>query len=429
VSDGRVPASQPPLADVRVIAVEQYGAGPWGTLQLADLGADVIKIEDPSSRGDVGRYVPPFQEDEDSLFFETFNHNKRSVSLDLRRPEGRAVFEDLVRHADAVYSNLRGDQPAKLRLTYDDLKEINPRIVCVSLSGFGMTGPRANEAGYDYVMQAMAGWMSLTGDPDGPPTKSGLSLVDLSGGYVSAIALLAGLHRARRDGVGCDADVSLFETALHELMYVGTWAASGGYEGRRMPDSAHPSIVPFQAFETADGWITIACAKPKFWERFCDVLDRRDLLEDPRFADFAGRNHHRDALLPELALMLRERTTAEWTETLTAAGVPNGAVNSVAEALEDPQTIARGNVVSIDHPRFGEVRQVASPLRMSGPRVKLRRGPFRGEDNDSVLTEVCGYSADRVAQLRAGGAFGEVGSEETTTPVADRPKRRAASDG
>ena len=429
MSDGRVPASQPPLADVRVIAVEQYGAGPWGTLQLADLGADVIKIEDPSSRGDVGRYVPPFQEEEDSLFFETFNHNKRSVSLDLRRPEGRAVFEDLVRHADAVYSNLRGDQPAKLRLTYDDLKEINPRIVCVSLSGFGMTGPRANEAGYDYVMQAMAGWMSLTGDPDGPPTKSGLSLVDLSGGYVSAIALLAGLHRARRDGVGCDADVSLFETALHELMYVGTWAASGGYEGRRMPDSAHPSIVPFQAFETADGWITIACAKPKFWERFCHVLDRRDLLEDPRFVDFAGRNHHRDALLPELASMLRERTTAEWTETLTAAGVPNGAVNSVAEAFEDPQTIARGNVVSIDHPRFGEVRQVASPLRMSGARVQLRRGPFRGEDNDSVLTEVCGYSVERVAQLRAEGAFGQPGPEETTTPVANRPKRRAASDG
>ncbi|HEY3943975.1 MAG TPA: CoA transferase, partial [Solirubrobacteraceae bacterium] len=158
-----------PLADVRVIAVEQYGAGPWGTLQLADLGAEVIKIEDPQSRGDVGRYVPPYQEGEDSLFFETFNRNKKSVSLDLRSTRGRDVFEALVAKSDAVYSNLRGDQPHRLRLTYKDLRHINPRIVCCSLSGFGMSGPRAAEAGYDYIMQAMAGWMSLTGDPDGPP--------------------------------------------------------------------------------------------------------------------------------------------------------------------------------------------------------------------------------------------------------------------
>ena len=217
-----------PLADVRVLAIEQFGAGPWGTLQLADLGADVIKIEDPASRGDVGRYVPPFAEGEDSLFFETFNRNKRSISLDLRHPEARGVFEDLVRGSDVVYSNLRGDQPAKLRLTYEDLKDVNPRIVCCSLSGFGTTGPRAAQGGYDYMMQGLAGWMSLTGDPDGPPTKSGLSLVDLSGGYASAIAVLAGLWRARRDGTGCDCDVSLLDTALHELMYVGTWTASRG---------------------------------------------------------------------------------------------------------------------------------------------------------------------------------------------------------
>ena len=161
-----------PLEDVRIVAVEQFGAGPWGTLQLADLGAEVIKIEDPASNGDVGRYVPPFQEGEDSLFFETFNRNKKSVSLDLRHPDGKAVFHDLVRVADAVYSNLRGDQPVKLGLTYDQLAEVNPRIVCCSLSGFGMTGPRAREGGYDYMMQGLAGWQSLTGDPDGPPTKS-----------------------------------------------------------------------------------------------------------------------------------------------------------------------------------------------------------------------------------------------------------------
>ena len=162
-----------PLADVRIVAVEQFGAGPWATLQLADLGAEVIKLEDPASGGDVGRYVPPFQEGEDSLFFETFNRGKKSVSLDLRHPDARDVLDDLVRACDAVYSNLRGDQPAKLGLTYDRLRKVNPRIVCCSLSGFGMTGPRAAEGGYDYMMQGLAGWQSLTGEPGGPPTKSG----------------------------------------------------------------------------------------------------------------------------------------------------------------------------------------------------------------------------------------------------------------
>ena len=398
----------PPLADVRIIAIEQYGAGPWGTLQLADLGAEVIKIEDPASDGDVGRYVPPFQEDEDSLFFETFNRNKRSVSLELRSAEGRAVFEDLVRHANAVYSNLRGDQPAKLRITYADLKDLNPAIVCCSLSGFGMTGPRAGEAGYDYIMQAMTGWMSLTGDPAGPPTKSGLSLVDLSGGYVSAIALLGGLWRARRDGVGCDCDTSLFETALHQLMYIGTWTANGEYQPRRMPNSAHPSIVPFQAFQTADGWITVACAKQKFWERLCEVLDRADLIEDPRFGDFAARDRHRDELLPILEQAFRTRATEECIETLADAGVPCGPVHDVAEALADRQTVARDDVITIDHPRFGPVRQLASPLRVARDQepAPQRRAPFRGEHTDEVLREVCQYTSARMTELREAGAFG-----------------------
>jgi len=334
-----------PLADVRVLAVEQFGAGPWGTLQLADLGADVIKIEDPAVRGDVGRYVPPFQEGESSLFFETFNRNKRSVSLDLRHPEGRAVFEDLVRVADVVYSNLRGDQPAKLRLVYDDLKDVNPRIVCCSLSGFGMTGPRAGEGGYDYMMQGLAGWMDLTGEPNGPPTKSGLSLVDLSGGYVSTIAVLAGLWRARRDGVGCDCDISLFETALHELVYVGTWAATNGYTPPRRSNSAHPSIVPFQNFATADGWIVVACAKPKFWENFCDAIGRPELTGDERFTDFAARDRNRHELTPLLDRVLASRTSAEWLAIFAAADVPSAPVNDVATALRDPQARAREDVV------------------------------------------------------------------------------------
>jgi crotonobetainyl-CoA:carnitine CoA-transferase CaiB-like acyl-CoA transferase len=397
-----------PLADVRVLAVEQFGAGPWGTLQLADLGADVIKIEDPTVRGDVGRYVPPFHEGESSLFFETFNRNKRSVSLDLRHPEGRTVFEDLVRVADVVYSNLRGDQPAKLRLLYDDLKDVNPRVVCCSLSGFGMTGPRAGEGGYDYMMQGLAGWMDLTGDPDGPPTKSGLSLVDLSGGYVSTIAVLAGLWRARRDGVGCDCDISLFETALHELVYVGTWAATKGYVPPRRSNSAHPSLVPFQNFATADGWIVVACPKQKFWERLCEVIERPDLASDPRFADFAGRHENRTALVPELRRSFEARTTHEWLAVLAVAGVPNARVNSVAEALAEPQVEARGGIVETEHPRLGTVRQLATPLRVAEEEKPARRAPFRGEHTEQVLVDLCGYSPERVRELAAAGALGDL---------------------
>ena len=206
-----------PLADVRILGIEQYGAGPFGSMFLADLGAEVIKIEDPSVGGDVGRYVPPYAEGEDSLFFESFNRNKRSLSLDLSTASGVKVFEDLVRVSDVVYSNLRGDVPLKMGLTYASLKHLNPAIVCCSLSGFGMTGPRSTEPGYDYILQGLAGWMSITGDPSGPPTKSGLSLVDYSGGLVAAVSLLSGLHAARRDGVGGDCDISLYDTAISML--------------------------------------------------------------------------------------------------------------------------------------------------------------------------------------------------------------------
>ncbi|HEY7967051.1 MAG TPA: CoA transferase [Solirubrobacteraceae bacterium] len=396
-----------PLAGLRVLAVEQFGAGPWATLQLADLGAEVIKIEDPGSRGDVGRYVPPYQQGSDSLFFESFNRGKRSVALDLRSARGRAVFHDLVRVSHAVFSNLRGDGPAKLGLTYDDLREVNAAIVCVSLSGFGMSGPRARDAGYDYIIQAMAGWMSLTGDPAAPPTKSGLSLVDLSGGYVAAIALLAGIHRAERDGVGCDADVSLFETALSELMYVGTWAATHGYVAPRRANSAHPSIVPFQAFATSDGHITVAAAKPHFWERLCAAIERPDLLADPRYADFAARDANRATLLAELDAVFATQSTDAWVQRLVAAGVPAGRVNDVAEALEDQQTVARKGVISYEHPTLGSVRQAASPLRLSGELPEPSRAPLLGEDTEAVLWELCGYDAARIAELGAAGVIGQ----------------------
>jgi len=395
-----------PLADVRVVAIEQYGAGPFGTMQLADLGAEVIKVEDPSVGGDVSRYVPPYREGTDSLFFESFNRNKRSVTLDLRHPEARGVLEDLVRVSDALVSNLRGDQPEKLRIRFADLEPVNPRLVCVSLSGFGMTGPRAREGGYDYTVQGLAGWMQLTGGPDQPPTKSGLSLVDFCGGYVLAISTLAGVWQARRDGHGCDADLSLYETALAQLTYIGAWVASQGFEPRRMADSAHQTMVPFQAFATADGWIMIACPKQRLWEKLCVAIGRPELSGDPRFADFAARDRNRDVLVPLLGEILAGRPTAEWLEQLAAHGVPSGPVNDVQAAFADPQAAARGDVVEYEHPTLGIVRGPASPFRLSGGAPPAARGPRLGEHTHEVLRDLCGYDEERLSDLMAAGVFG-----------------------
>ena len=395
-----------PLEDVRIIAIEQYGAGPFGSVQLADLGAEVIKIEDPSSGGDIGRYVLPYQQGEDSLFFEVFNRNKRSFSLDLTAPGGRAVFEDLVRVSDVVYSNLRGDVPPKIGITYDDLKGLNPRIVCCALTGFGMTGPRATEPGYDYILQGLAGWMDITGEPSGPPAKSGLSLVDYSGGLVAALAILAGLHAARRDGVGMDCDVSLFDTAISMLTYPAIWNLNGDFEPARTHHSAHPSLVPFQAFQSQDGWIVVACPKEKFWRRLAVAVDRPELASDERFATFAGRRQNSTELLLILDQVFASRPAVEWLTVLRRAGVPCGPVNSVSQALSDEQTVARRMIVETEHPRFGTVRQVRSPVRVGVDEPEYRRAPQRSEDAYYVLSELLGYDSSRIEQLSADPGVG-----------------------
>ena len=395
-----------PLEDVRIVALEQYGAGPFGSVHLADLGAEVIKIEDPNTAGDVGRYVPPYQEGEDSLFFETFNRNKRSLSLDVTSAAGRAVLEDLVRVSDAVWSNLRGDVPERLRITYRDLEAVNPRIVCCSLSAFGMSGPRKAEPGYDYILQGIAGWMSLTGEPDAPPAKSGLSLVDYIGGIVGALAMVAGVHAARRDGKGMDCDVSLYDAAIAMLTYPAVWHLNGGFEPRRLARSAHPSLVPFQNFPTSDGWIVVGCAKEKFFARLADALGMPELAGDPRFVDFGARDMNRDVLVGLLDEAFRARTSEEWLKILGDAGVPCGPVNTVEQAFAEPQTEARGLIVTTEHPRFGTVRQPGSPVRVGDEPISHRRAPLRGEDEDYVLRELLGYGDDRVAELRAAGAFG-----------------------
>jgi len=398
-----------PLQDVRIISLEQYGAGPFGSVHLADLGAEVIKIEDPRVGGDVGRYVPPYFEGEDSLFFETFNRNKKSISLDLTTPEGRAVFEDLVRNADVVYSNLRGDVPEKIGITYDQLKHLNPAIVCCSLTGFGMTGPRQKEPGYDYVLQGLAGWMELTGEPDGPPTKSGLSLVDFSGGYVAAVALLAGLHAARRDGVGMDCDVSLYDTAMAMLTYPATWHLNAGYTPARTSHSAHPSLVPFQAFQASDGWFVVGCAKEKFWGRLAEVIGHPEWAEEGSpFATFSDRNDRRVELIAELDRIFATNTVEHWLSLCYPASIPCGPINDVEQALKDEHLAARNMLVTTEHPHYGTVTQLASPVRVGAELPEYRRAPQRNEHFHEVLTEVAGYDAAKIAELTAQGAFGEL---------------------
>jgi crotonobetainyl-CoA:carnitine CoA-transferase CaiB-like acyl-CoA transferase len=394
-----------PLDGVRVVAVEQFGAGPWATLQLAALGADVVKVEDTAAGGDVGRYVVPFQEGEDSLFFESFNRGKRSISLELRDDRGRAVLHDLLRGSDVLLSNLRGDHVARLGLRYDDLKAVNPALVCCSISGFGRTGPRAAEGAYDYTIQGFAGWMSLTGEPGTPPTRTGLSLVDVSAGYVAALCIAAMLVRRAATGLGGDADVSLFETALAMDMYVATWVLSRGFEPERPRSSAHPSVVPFQNFRTRDGWIVVCCPKESLFRRLAEAIGRPELPADPRFATLAARAEHRDACVEAIESALATDTTGVWLDRLTAAGVPCAPVNDVAAGFADPQAIARGMVEEYDHPALGRVRTPRPAVRADGAPA-LGRAPRRGEHADEVLAELCGYDAGRIAGLRAAGVLG-----------------------
>jgi crotonobetainyl-CoA:carnitine CoA-transferase CaiB-like acyl-CoA transferase len=393
-----------PLAGVRVIAIEQYGAGPFGTMYLADLGAEIIKVEDPATGGDVSRYIPPGRIGTDSLFFEAFNRGKQSITLDLKSDAGRAVFHRLVASADAVFSNLRGDQPERLGLTYDVLGPINPAIVCVALTGYGRQGAEARLPGYDALIQAESGWAALTGAPDGPPTKSGLSLADYVAGLTAALGLMVALFDARRTGRGRDVDTNLYDAALAMLSYPATWYLSSGFVTERQAMSGHPSVVPFQFFATADGHVAIATPKEKFFRVLIEGMGLTALAEDPRFVDFETRGEHRDALLALLSDRFAERTTESWLATLRGR-IPIAPVRSMQAALDPDELRDRGMLAAYEHPAFGQVRSVGLPMTMSGYTPDYSPGPGLGADVEPVLRRL-GYGDDEIAGLRAGGAFG-----------------------
>ena len=391
---------QLPLTGTRILASEQYGAGPYGTMFLAQLGAEVIKLEPPKG-GDSARGTGPyFLGPDDSLFYQTFNLNKRSMTLDLRTDAGREVLHRLALTADAVTNNARGDLPAKLGLDYAALGAIKPGIVCVHASAYGRTGDRANWPGYDYLMQAEAGFMAVTGDPTDPPTRFGLSMVDFITGTMLAIATLAGLAEARTTGIGRDFDISLLDAALHQTSYPALWYLNEGLVTGRAARSAHPSVTPSQTFRTADGWIFIMAQLPKFWALLADAIGAGHLRDDARFATIPARLANREQLTAILDGIFLQFPTAHWLARLGGV-VPVAPVNSLDGALDSASVASMIDTVA--HPaRPGGVRVLSNPIRVAGERLPNRAAPSLGADSDDLLGEI-GYDPDAIGRMRAEG--------------------------
>ncbi len=375
-----------PLEGVRIIAVEQYGAGPYGTQLLADLGAEVIKIENPLTGGDVSRFVSPHLiGTSDSQFFQTFNRNKKSISLDLKSDDGRSAFEELVKTADAVSNNLRGDLPAKLGIDYAALSKVNPKIVCAHLSAYGRGNSRETWPGYDYLMQAEAGFCSVTGEPDGPPVRFGLSMVDFMTGSMMATGLVSAVFGAHRSGTGCDIDVSLFDTALHQVSYPATWYLNAGDVTTRQPRGAHPAIVPSQLMEAGDGWIMFCCQTQKFWERVAECLGHPEWIEDPRFLKVEDRRANRALVQDTMEAVLKTKPVAHWMEKF-GGYVPAAPVYDIAQALDNPYVHEIEMVYAEDHPDMeGDIRLLSSPYKLNGQRLKGGIAPALGADTDELL--------------------------------------------
>ena len=396
-----------PLAGFRIISAEQYGAGPYGTQFLAQLGADVIKIEPPHKNGkgggDTARAVGPhYLREGESHYFHAFNLNKRSLTLDLNSSEGQAVLHRLVATADAVVNNLRGDLPARLGLTYATLSGIKPAIVCAHLSAYGRDNARAKWPGYDYLMQAEAGFCSLTGDPDGEPQRFGLSMVDYMTGTQMAVGVLAALLDAQRSGLGRDIDCDLLSTAVHQMTYPAVWYLNEGTETGRTPRSAHPTATPSQMVRAQDGWMFVMCQLPKFW----DILVERvghPALKDERFATNPGRLAHRGTLTDTLDAIFGEHPVAHWL-ALLQGHVPVAPVHDIAQAMDNPWLDTIGMIDTVSHPDRENLRVLASPIKVDGQRVPSRAGPLLGADADDVLGEL-GYDAGAIATLREQGVI------------------------
>jgi crotonobetainyl-CoA:carnitine CoA-transferase CaiB-like acyl-CoA transferase len=393
-------AGDGPLAGVRVLDLTRVLAGPFGTMILGDLGADVIKVEEPG-HGDGVRDIGPFYPDGTSHYFLAINRNKRSIAVDMKSEAGRDLILDLAERSDVVIENFRPGVMERLGLGFETLTRRKPDIILCSISGFGRTGPMAEKPSFDLVSQALSGVMSITGEPDSPPTKMGLPMGDLAGGLWGSIAVLAALNRRHRDPSPQHIDLSLLEGLMGLLGYLGQLAMITGESPKRM-GSDHHSVVPYGRFEVADGYLVIALHVGSFWRGFCRAIGREDLSDDPRFRSTRERSANRDVLLPIVQEILRTKTRAEWQRLLDQADVPHAPLLDVVEALSQEQIQARGVLQPLDHPTAGRVDVVGPVVRFVGDDVAaLRPSPLLGEHGREVLTEVLGWTDDAIDELIA----------------------------
>ena len=393
------------FAGVRVLDLSRMLAGPYGSMLMADLGAEVIKVEEPDG-GDPMRVMgPPFLPGGESAYFLSINRNKKSVALDLTRDAGREAFLDLARVADVVWDNFRPGLMARLGADHETLRRANPRLVCCSISAFGQDGPYRDRPAFDLALQAVGGAMSLTGEEGRAPARMGLPMGDLAGGMFGALAVAGALFRRERTGQGAVVDLSLLDCQVSLLTYLAQYFWADGKVPGRM-GSGHASVVPYQALPAKDGFLVVAVFAEKFWAGFCRAIGRPDLEADPRFEDNARRVEHKAALVPLLEALFPARTVAEWLEALRGEGVPAAPINSIDQVLADPQVQHRQMVVETVHPALGPLPTIGTPIKLDGVLgLEARPAPALGEHTDEVLTGWAGYSRERLAGLRRHGAI------------------------
>ncbi|KAG8151754.1 CaiB/BaiF CoA transferase family protein [Burkholderia catarinensis] len=399
------------LSHIRVLDLTRVLAGPWCAQTLADFGADVIKVERPGAGDDTRHWGPPYLKDAngadtaEAAYYLAANRNKRSVTIDIATPEGQQIVRELAAQSDVVLENYKVGQLKKYGLDYDSLRAVKPDLVYCSVTGFGQTGPYAHRAGYDFIVQGIGGFMSITGErdgePGGGPQKAGVAIADLATGLYSTIAVLAALAHRDRTGEGQYIDMALLDVQVALLANMNTNFLASGKPPVRW-GNAHPNIVPYQTFQTSDGWIIVAVGNDGQFRKFVEAGGRPELADDERFAANPSRVRHRDTLVPILAEMVKARGKADWIDTLEAAGVPCGPINDLDEVFANEQVVARGMQVELPHPCGADVKLVRNPIRMSATPPDARTAPpLLGAQTDDVLRDMLGYDDARIAALKA----------------------------
>ncbi|AOR66966.1 CoA-transferase [Burkholderia stabilis] len=399
------------LSHIRVLDLTRVLAGPWCAQTLADFGADVIKVERPGAGDDTRHWGPPYLKDADgadtaeAAYYLAANRNKRSVTVDIATPEGQQIVRELAAQSDVVLENYKVGQLKKYGLDYESLRAVKPDLIYCSVTGFGQTGPYAHRAGYDFIVQGIGGFMSITGErdgePGGGPQKAGVAIADLATGLYSTIAVLAALAHRDRTGEGQYVDMALLDVQVALLANMNTNFLASGKPPVRW-GNAHPNIVPYQTFQTSDGWIIVAVGNDGQFRKFVEAGGQPELADDERFATNPSRVRHRDTLVPILAEMVKARGKADWIGALEAAGVPCGPINDLDEVFDNEQVVARGMQVSLPHPCGADVKLVRNPIRMSATPPDARTAPpLLGAQTDDVLRDMLGYDDERIAALKA----------------------------